>query len=151
MHAMILRIATTVELDAPMLYRLLRLRADVFVVEQHCAYPELDGRDLEPQTRHLWLAPDAFGSEPVSYLRLLTEPDGTARIGRVCTAPGARGQGLSGRLMAAALDLIGARTSVLDAQTPLVPFYKRYGYTESGPEFLEDGIAHVPMVRAYDQ
>jgi ElaA protein len=146
---MILRIATTVELDAPMLYRLLRLRTDVFVVEQQCPYPELDGRDLEAATRHLWLAADAVGREPLSYLRLLTEPDGGARIGRVCTAASARGQGLSGRLVAAALDMIGGRTCVLDAQSHLVPFYKRYGFTESGAEYLEDGIPHTPMIREY--
>jgi ElaA protein len=146
---MILRIATTVELDAPMLYRLLRLRTDVFVVEQQCPYPELDGRDLEAATRHLWLAADAVGGEPLSYLRLLTDPDGCARIGRVCTAASARGQGLSGRLVAAALDMIGARTCVLDAQSHLVPFYKQYGFSESGPEYLEDGIPHTPMIREY--
>ena len=146
---MILRIATTVELDAPMLYRLLRLRTDVFVVEQQCPYPELDGRDLEAATRHLWLAADAVGGEPLSYLRLLTEPDGGARIGRVCTAASARGQGLSGRLVAAALDMIGGRTCVLDAQSHLVAFYKQYGFTESGAEYLEDGIPHTPMIREY--
>jgi ElaA protein len=146
---MILRVATTVELDAPTLYRLLRLRTDVFVVEQHCPYPELDGRDLEPHTRHLWLAPDAFSGDPVAYLRLLSEPDGSARIGRVCAAKDARGQGLSGRLMAAALDLIGARTCVLDAQAPQVGFYQRYGFRENGAEYLEDGIPHVPMIREY--
>jgi ElaA protein len=146
---MILRIATTVELDAPMLYRLLRLRTDVFVVEQQCPYPELDGRDLEAATRHLWLAADAVGGEPLSYLRLLTEPDGGARIGRVCTAASSRGQGLSGRLVAAALDVIGGRTCVLDAQSHLVPFYKQYGFTESGAEYLEDGIPHTPMIREY--
>ncbi len=146
---MILRVATTVELDAPMLYRLLRLRTDVFVVEQHCPYPELDGRDLEPLTRHVWLAADGLGGEPLSYLRLLTESDGAARIGRVCTTPAARGQGLSGRLVAAALDLVGARTCVLDAQSQLVEFYRRYGFVDSGPEYLDDGIPHVPMIREY--
>ena len=146
---MILRVATTVELDALTLYRLLRLRTDVFVVEQRCPYPELDGRDLEPLTRHLWFASDGIGGEPLSYLRLLTDPDGCARIGRVCTATHARGTGLSGRLVAAALDLIGARTCVLDAQSYLVGFYKQFGFTESGPEYVEDDIPHVPMVREY--
>jgi ElaA protein len=146
---MILRVATTVELDAPTFYRLLKLRADVFVVEQRCAYHELDGRDLEPQTRHLWLATDTFGGEPLSYLRLLNDPDGNARIGRVCTAAHARRQGLSGRLVAAALDLVGARTCALDAQSQLVSFYKQYGFSECGPEYLEDDIPHVPMIREY--
>ena len=50
---MLLYDATFAELDAPTLYALLRLRTDVFVVEQQCPYPELDGRDEEPLTRHL--------------------------------------------------------------------------------------------------
>src|SRR5690606_15538749 len=66
------------ELDAATLYALLRLRVDVFVVEQQCPYPELDGRDTEPTTRHLWLGPAA--TQPLSYLRILAEPDGVARI-----------------------------------------------------------------------
>src|SRR5690606_34048120 len=79
------RVASFAELDAPTLYRLLKLRVDVFVVEQKCAYPELDGRDLEPETRHLWIE-DGAGA-PLAYLRVLREPDGAARIGRVVTAP----------------------------------------------------------------
>ncbi len=137
--------ASLSDLDATTLYRLLRLRSDVFVVEQHCPYPELDGRDLEPRTRHLWYA-DAAG-EPVAYLRILAEPGGESRIGRVCTAVGARGGGLSGRLVAAALNLVGGQPCVLDAQSYLVGFYARYGFSPSGPEYEEDGIRHVPMRR----
>lgn len=143
-----LHVATPGELDAATLYALLRLRTDVFVVEQHCPYPELDGRDLEAGTRHLWLAPDEDRADPHAYLRLLAEPDGITRIGRVCTAAKARGSGLSGRLMEAALDLVGeGRPCVLDAQSYLVGFYRRYGFTASGPEYVEDGIPHVPMRR----
>jgi ElaA protein len=144
-----LHIASFAELDTATLYALLRLRVDVFVVEQQCPYPELDGRDAEPSTLHFWLAGgDGRGvSEPVAYLRLLSEPDGTARIGRVVVARQARGTGLAGRLMAEALARIGERECVLDAQTPLVGFYTGLGFTATGPEFLEDGIAHVPMRR----
>jgi ElaA protein len=137
-------VASFAELDTATLYALLRLRVDVFVVEQRCPYPELDGRDLEPSTLHLWLAQDG---EPVAYLRMLSEPDGTARIGRVVVAPRARGARLAGRLMAAALARVGERECVLDAQSPLVDFYTRLGFTPTGPEFLEDGIPHVPMRR----
>jgi ElaA protein len=142
---MILRTARFADLDAPTLYALLRLRVDVFVVEQQCAYPELDGRDLSPSTVHVWLAD---GPLCAAYLRVLAEPDGTARIGRVCTASSYRGRGLSARLVAAALELIGDRPCVLDAQSYLVGFYSRFGFTASGPEFMEDGIPHVPMRRA---
>ena len=64
------------------------------------------------------------------------------------TARTARGAGLAGRLLTEALDIIGNRPSILDAQAHLTAFYARYGYQPSGPEFLEDGIPHVPMVRA---
>jgi ElaA protein len=141
-----LHAARFAELDAATLYALLRLRVDVFVVEQRCPYPELDGRDTEPSTVHLWLAE---GGVPAGYLRLLSEPDGTARIGRVAVVRPARGAGLAGRLMAEALVRVGDRDCVLDAQSPLVGFYARLGFEVTGPEFVEDGIPHVPMHRPH--
>ena len=100
---MILRTAAFADLDGATLYRLLRLRIDVFVVEQNCPYPELDGRDTEPDTHHLWFAED--GGEPLAYLRVLREGETTWRVGRVCTAAPERGRGLSGKLMSRALEL----------------------------------------------
>jgi ElaA protein len=139
------RTARFADLDAGTLYALLRLRVDVFVVEQRSAYPETDGRDDEPGTRHLWLDHDGA---PVAYLRLLAEPDGAARIGRVCTARAHRGTGHAARLVAAALDLAGERVCVLDAQTYVAAFYERFGFERTGPEYLDDdGIPHVPMRR----
>jgi ElaA protein len=138
-----LRHARFAELDAATLYALLQLRVDVFVVEQHCPYPELDGRDREPHTIHLWLEHDGA---PSAYLRILEDP-GAARIGRVCTAPAHRGGGLSGRLLAAALALVGDRRCELSAQSHLARFYGRFGFQVTGPEFVEDGIPHLPMAR----
>ncbi|GIJ11589.1 GNAT family N-acetyltransferase [Micromonospora andamanensis] len=132
------------ELDARTFHDLVRLRVDVFVVEQECAYPEIDGRDVEPGTRHLWLAHDGA---PVAYLRILADPGGVARIGRVVVAPEARSAGHAGRLMTAALAEIGDQPCVLDAQSHLVDFYTRHGFTVSGPEYVEDGIPHTPMRR----
>ncbi|SEP53466.1 GNAT family N-acetyltransferase [Amycolatopsis saalfeldensis] len=131
------------DLTAAQLYAVLRLRCDVFVVEQECAYPEVDGRDLLPGTRHLWI-----GSEEGvdAYLRVLAEPGGVGRIGRVVTAKSARGRGLAGELMAAALD--GAPGEfVLDAQTYAQGLYARYGFVAEGGEFLDDGIPHITMRR----
>jgi ElaA protein len=140
----ILYVATAVELDAATLYALLRLRLDVFVVEQRCAYPELDGRDLEPGTRHLWLA--RHREQPQAYLRLLTENDGSTRIGRICSAVPARGQGLATRLVRAAVDLCPAGGPIiLHAQSYLVGYYRRLGFAPAGPEYLDDGIPHTPM------
>ncbi|MEV8512391.1 GNAT family N-acetyltransferase [Dactylosporangium sp. NPDC051484] len=128
------------------LYRLLKLRCDVFVVEQHCAYPELDGRDDEPGTLHLWL--DAPDGSIAACLRILDEPGGGARIGRVVTAAAHRGRGLAGKLLAEALERIGpGRDVVLDAQTTATGVYERFGFTVCGPAFDDEGIEHVPMRR----
>jgi ElaA protein len=139
------RTARLADLDATTLYALLRLRADVFVVEQGCAYPDLDGRDLEPGTVHCWLDRDGA---PAAYLRVLAEPDGAVRIGRVCTARDQRGNGFADRLVRAALADFAGRDCVLDAQSYLVAFYTRLGFTQTGDEYDdEDGIPHVPMRR----
>ncbi|MEV4489759.1 GNAT family N-acetyltransferase [Micromonospora coxensis] len=139
-----LHVASFAELDARTLHDLLRLRIDVFVVEQACPYPELDGRDVEPGTRHLWLE---SGGAPVAYLRILADPGDVARIGRVVVAPTARGAGHAGRLMTEALRLVGDRPCVLEAQSYLADFYARHGFTVTGPEYVEDGIPHLPMRR----
>jgi ElaA protein len=138
-------VAAFAELDTFTLYGLLRLRVEVFVVEQKCPYPELDGRDVEPDTRHLWL--DDTGT-PSAYLRLLRDPEGTSRIGRVCVAQKLRGGGAAAVLMRTALDIVGAQPSTLEAQAHLVDFYARFGFRPCGPEYVEDGIPHVPMLRA---
>ena len=136
--------ARLAELDPATLYRILALRSAVFVVEQDCVYPDLDGRDLEPAARQLWVEQDGA---VLATLRLLHDPDGRARIGRVATAHAARGDGLAARLMARALELADGATIVLDAQAYLVGWYARFGFEADGPEFVEDGIPHVPMRR----
>ena len=142
---MTLHVAAFDQLSAATLYGLLRLRMQVFIVEQRCPYQDLDGRDTEPGTRHVWLDDDG---SPQAYLRILAEPDGADRISRVCVAPAARGTGLARQLMRDALDLTGPGGVVLDAQSYLADFYKRLGFVATGPEFVEDDIPHVPMRRA---
>ena len=137
------RSASFRDLDTTTLYAILKLRSDVFVVEQACAYPDLDGRDTEPGTRHVWLE---RADEIRAYLRILRDGE-HERIGRVVTAKTARGAGLAGRLLTTALEIVGNRPSVLSAQTHLTGFYARFGYRPVGPEVLEDGIPHVPMAR----
>jgi ElaA protein len=138
------RAATFAELDARTVYQLLRLRVDVFVVEQDCPYPELDGRDLEESTVHVFTADDAGVT---AYLRVLDD-GAEARIGRVCTRSDRRGAGLAAELMQAALRHAGDRPVVLAAQSPLAGWYARFGFSPDGAEFVEDGIAHLPMRRA---
>ena len=127
------------------LYDALHLRAAVFVVEQSCVYLDPDGRDLESSTQHLWIRAGAGGM--TAYLRVLPEPDGGARIGRVVTHPGHRGERLASRLLEAALqDLRGP--VVLNAQSQHTELYARHGFENDGAEFLDDGIPHTPMRRA---
>ncbi|MFI9009581.1 GNAT family N-acetyltransferase [Actinosynnema sp. NPDC053489] len=142
-----LRRQWSADLTPDQLYAVLKLRSDVFVVEQNCPYPELDGRDLEPGTRHFWLEPDDSPA-PGAYLRLLEEPGGAFRIGRVCTARAARGRGYSRRLMEAALAEVGRADCVLDAQTYVADFYASFGFRPQGAEFIEDGIPHLRMRRS---
>lgn len=137
------RFARFAELSVHELYALLRLRVDVFVVEQQCPYPDLDGRDTEPGTEHAWVEVDG---EVVAAARILRDADAAA-IGRVVTSADHRGHGYAARVVAAALDRIGGGRVRIGAQTYLEQWYERFGFTRCGDDYLEDGIPHLPMVR----
>jgi predicted GNAT family N-acyltransferase len=138
-----LRVARFADLTAFEVYALCRLRVDVFVVEQRCPYPELDGRDVEPTTTHLWFERDG---EVAATIRVLD--DGATRaIGRVATARGFRGQGLAAGLIEEGLARYGDVPVTLGAQAHLEGWYERFGFRRSGPGYVEDGIPHVPMRR----
>ena len=128
-------------LDAETVYLICRARQDVFVVEQQCPYPDLDGRDLEPETRHVLLEDD---DALLGYARVLDDGE-VWRIGRVLLAPDVRGQGLADLIMITALNVSAGRDVVLDAQSPLAGWYAKFGFAVDGAEFLEDGIPHTPM------
>lgn len=134
-------------IPATTLYRMLWLRVQVFVVEQRAAYAELDGRDIEPGSMHVW-AQD--GDDVLGTLRLLDEGD-RWRIGRVVTSADARGRGVGAQLMERAVNECGARDAsrgiVLDAQEHLADWYGRFGFRVDGEQFVEDAIPHVPMRR----
>lgn len=136
--------APTRNLDIVTLHEILRLRQDVFVVEQECAYPDIDGRDLEPGTLQFWAGQGSVDAT----LRLLREDDCTERIGRVATARHARSQGLGAQLMEAAIAESRSSSIVINAQAHLEQWYGRFGFVRSGDDFLEDAIPHVPMTRA---
>ncbi|MED7667985.1 GNAT family N-acetyltransferase [Pseudomonas moraviensis subsp. stanleyae] len=139
------------DLGKEQLYALLKLRSDVFVVEQKCAYPDLDGQDLEGDTYHLmgW-----ENDQLMAYLRLL-DPEsqgGDVVIGRVITAPAGRGKGLGHAMMEQALKQAEKHWPqvpiYLSAQAHLQGYYGRYGFEVAGEEYLEDGIPHIGMRRA---
>ena len=136
------------ELDALTLYRILRLREAVFAIEQDCVYADLDGRDCEPRTEHLWVDGRPEAPTVAACVRLLVQPDGSRKLGRVATASAERGRGLAASLIDAALGLVPDGTpTVLDAQVRLAPWYSRWGFERAGADFDEDGIRHTPMRR----
>lgn len=135
------------DLDTTSLYELLKLRQEVFVLEQKAVYQDLDDVDLLAETRHLWLAEDGA---TIAYLRLSEQHDNgvkSFRISRVCTAESQRGNGHTTRLLRAALAEVGSAECRIHAQTYLVEMYGKHGFTPEGDEFEDAGIGHVPMLR----
>ncbi|MBW9055792.1 GNAT family N-acetyltransferase [Rhizobium mesosinicum] len=136
------------ELPARELYDLLRMRVDVFVVEQNCPYPELDGKDID--ALHLRLLD---GGELIASTRLLKPQSAhdPVKIGRVVVSPAHRGKRLGDALMkesiAACEKLFPANPIALSAQAHLRRFYESFGFVETSEEYLEDGIPHLDMVR----
>lgn len=123
------------------LYDVLRLRAEVFVVEQDCPYLDPDGVDAG--------AVHVLGREDgvlVAYARVADE-DGLPRISRVVTSPRARGRGLGHAIVRACLEVVGDAPCFLNAQDHLRAFYVRHGFAPVGDVFLEDDIPHIRMHR----
>lgn len=136
------------ELSARELYDLLRMRVDVFVVEQNCPYPELDGKDID--ALHLRLLDDG---ELLGSTRLLKpySAQHPVKIGRVVVSPTHRGKRLGDALMtesiAACERLYPENAIALSAQAHLRRFYESFGFVKTSEEYLEDGIPHIDMVR----
>lgn len=130
------------DLTARQLHDIVKLRIDVFVVEQDCIYSDLDDRDHAPDTEHCWIEVDG---RVASYLRVLRDPGGWWRISRVVTHPDHRGKDLSSTLISTVLPTIG-RPVVLHGQSRLTDWYSGFGFVVEGEEFLEDGMPHRRMV-----
>ncbi|MEJ5927718.1 GNAT family N-acetyltransferase [Corynebacterium sp. H128] len=130
------------ELTPYQCFQLFKLRVDIFVVEQQCAYEEIDEVDALASTRHV-LAFD--GPSLAGAARVFPDAEGhTWHIGRLCVAPPYRGSGLATQIMQTCLALCEG-PAVLTAQSPLVDYYAAFGFQPSGPEFDWDGIPHTPM------
>ena len=128
------------------LYDLLRLRTDVFVVEQNCPYPELDGKD-----QMAWHVLGQDGSdELIAYARILP-PEGSAlpHIGRVVVRVDHRHAGLGHGVMRECIAFLKAHYGRIDselaAQAHLEPFYHAHGYVRTSANYMMDGIPHVDM------
>lgn len=130
-------------MDPVILYQALKIRVDVFVVEQTALFADLDGRDIEDGTLIAWAQE---GQDVLATIRILTEEDHLV-IGRVATAFNARGRGLAGELIRRAVADHGAHELRMEAQKRLAAWYGGFGFEISGPEYVEDDILHVPMTR----
>ena len=136
------------QLNVNELYDLLRLRSEVFVVEQNCVFLDQDNKDQ--QCYHLLLYAD---DKLAAYNRLV--PAGISypevSIGRVVTSPAFRGTGLGRKIMELAIqscrDVFGPVTIRIGAQTYALPFYQSLGFVAEGEAYDEDGIEHIEMVR----
>lgn len=136
------------ELTVQELYAILRLRSEVFVVEQNCVFQDMDNKDQ--QCHHLmgWL-----NDELVAYTRLV--PPGISydypSIGRVVTSGNARGTGMGKLLMEKSIEevfrLFGKGTIRIGAQLYLKSFYESFGFVITSDIYDEDGIDHVEMTR----
>lgn len=133
------------ELDIHDLYEIMKLRCDVFIVEQECHYEDIDGRDIN--AIHVYLKDN---NEIVGYLRILDKGVlfKEVSIGRVIAKR--RRVGIGSELLKAGLiaakKYYNADKIKIEAQVYAKSFYERVGFKVCGAEFLEDGIPHVPMV-----
>ncbi|MDQ0476788.1 GNAT family N-acetyltransferase [Chryseobacterium sp. MDT2-18] len=149
MEDFIWNIKTFDQLSTEELHRILKARIDVFVVEQNCPYPEVDGYD--PQAIHLWVE---HKGEVAAYCRIF--PPGIkypeSSIGRVLTSYKYRKMNLGKTLMRYATNTVEARfrkSSVrISAQDYLLDFYREFGFVHTGKSYLEDDIPHSEMLRA---
>ena len=132
------------ELDIHDLYEIMKLRCDVFIVEQECHYEDIDGRDIN--AIHVYLKDN---NEIVGYLRILDKGVlfKEVSIGRVIAKR--RRVGIGSELLKAGLKAAkkyyNADKIKIEAQVYAKSFYERVGFKVCGAEFLEDGIPHVPM------
>lgn len=130
------------ELTAAEIYEILKVRAQVFQMEQNIHY--LDEDDVDYDSLHCFFEENG---QVTAYLRAFPD-NGKIRVGRVLTIT--RGQGHGRRLMdlsvQAARERFGALDIIMDAQKHAEGFYKKLGFVTTSGEFLEEGIVHVEMV-----
>ncbi|MFY0651282.1 MAG: GNAT family N-acetyltransferase [Cyclobacteriaceae bacterium] len=138
------------ELSNEELYGLLRLRAEVFVVEQNCNYLDMD--NLDQKAIHVMGTVDG---QIVATTRILAAGDsfiGYASIGRIATSPNHRAKGMGKEIVRESLkklyELYGKSCPVkIGAQAYLLKFYQSFGFVSTGHHYLEDDIPHVIMVK----
>jgi len=135
------------ELTTEELYQVLRLRSEVFVVEQNCVFLDMDDKDFACHHLMGW-----GGNRLLGYSRIV--PPGISyvesSIGRIVSSPAARGMGIGRELMSESIQAIyrlhGKRDIRIGAQYYLKEFYESYGFVQTGEIYSEDGIDHIEML-----
>jgi len=148
MNNIIWKIKSFEEITTSELYEIIKARVDVFVVEQNCPYPDLDGYDRT--ALHLWAEEDGT---VLAYCRLFDKgikyPE--TSIGRVLTSERGRGKSLGRQLLKYAVETIENRFHSseirISAQDYLLKFYSDFGFQDTGKKYLEDNIPHTEMFR----
>ena len=148
MNNIIWKIKSFEEISTSELYEIIKARVDVFVVEQNCPYPDLDGYDRK--AIHLWAEQD---NTVLAYCRIFDKGikyDETS-IGRVLTSEKGRGKNLGKQLIQYAVETIENRYKTFEvrisAQDYLLNFYSYFGFEDTGKKYLEDNIPHTEMFR----
>ncbi|MDC9722027.1 MAG: GNAT family N-acetyltransferase [Urechidicola sp.] len=137
------------ELTTTELYQILRLRSEVFVVEQDCVYQDIDDKDQ--QAIHLFISDE---KEVIAYTRLFAPGlyFDTASIGRVVVSLKHRKGSLGHQIMDASVKVVQQKFNTskitISAQTYLKKFYESHGFVKEGNEYLEDGIPHIKMINS---
>ena len=139
------------ELTTNEFHNILQLRINVFVVEQNCPYPELDGKDK--LAYHFFATADENSEQVVAYTRIFKPGDyyDKAAIGRVVVHADYRKEKLGHTLIKKSIEQIDQlfKTSEIKigAQTYLKKFYEAHGFKKIGADYIEDGIPHIYMLR----
>jgi ElaA protein len=129
------------------LYTILRLRSEVFVVEQNCVFLDMDNKDQHCDHLMCW-----EDNKLVAYARIVPAgiSYGESSIGRIVSSPSARGQGLGKDLLTQSIETLyrlhGKRVIRIGAQLYLKKFYESFGFEQAGEIYLEDGIEHIEML-----
>ena len=136
------------ELNTEELYQILRLRTEVFVVEQNCVYQDLDNKDQK--AIHIYYKEN---NEIVAYTRIFKSGEyyKNPSIGRVVVSKKKRGKELGKKIMISSIEYINKNIKgekiELSAQKYLDKFYKDLGFYKTGKDYLEDGIPHQRMIK----
>ena len=136
------------ELTVDELYEILKLRSEVFVVEQNCVYQDID--NIDKRSYHIYMK-EKDNPEIKVYLRVFEKDNDTSQIGRVVTAMDCRRKGYASQLIIKGIEISKnemKKTKVyLEGQVYASKLYEKLGFKIISDEFLEDGIPHYKMLK----